>query len=52
MIDAVLARSEAASEEAREIRPAWARERDPFVHDLDWDEDERLVEWRGVLKDA
>lgn len=56
-IDAVLARSEAAIKAARKpgsVTSSQAsvagRERDPLVYDLDWDEDERLEEWRAVLR--
>lgn len=49
-IDGVLARSRATIEQARAPSLAGARERDPLVYDLDWDEDARLEEWRDALR--
>ncbi len=49
-IDAVLARSEDVLAKAKQPQRFPKPEADPLIRDPDWDEDERLEQWRTVLR--
>jgi Protein of unknown function (DUF1612)/HTH DNA binding domain len=49
-IDAVLARSEDVLAKAKQPQRMAKPEVDPLIRDPDWDENERLDEWRTVLR--
>ena len=49
-IDAVLARSEEVLALAKQPQRLPKPETDPLIRDPDWDEDQRLDEWRAVLR--
>jgi HTH DNA binding domain./Protein of unknown function (DUF1612). len=48
-IDALLARSAAALDDIGNAGPRPAREKDPLLYDLDWDEEARMHEWQRVV---
>ncbi len=49
-IDAVLARSEDVLAQAKQPQRLPKPETDPLIRDPDWDEEERLDEWRTMLR--
>ncbi|TWF59059.1 RHE_PE00001 family protein [Neorhizobium alkalisoli] len=51
-IDAILERSEALLADAATVRTHAPKERDPFLYEPDWDEEERLSEWQFVLSET
>jgi hypothetical protein len=50
--DALLARSDQTLAEATRPKHTAIKDRDPFLYDLDWDEDARLAEWRAILQET
>lgn len=51
-MDALLARSEAVLSGTLRPEPPPRRERDVMIYEPDWDEDERLEQWHGVVNRA
>lgn len=51
-LDALLARSSVTLSHATLPNRTPVPDRDPFVYDLDWDEDARLDEWRHIINRA
>ncbi len=49
-IDAMLARSEDVLAKVKQPQRMARPETDPLIRDPDWDEDERLKEWRALLR--